>query len=128
MYAALGPVGDIDQHIIFRLTPQPPLLTERGSLAAPNRKTQIITNKQIDLPSLHRSDQSFYAWGVVFIFISISKKVAFIIVTVFSIRLHPDKSVEVLRSPTRSDRPGLTGYNLTGLAALHCLTDNSTPR
>src|SRR5579863_7655183 len=96
MGPAFGPVGDIDDQIVFEVCPLPGRSCSafRGLLPAPNRESQIITNKQQHLPAFDGCDETFLTRRIVRVFAGIGEAVAFVVASKLPGGKHPDEPVE----------------------------------
>ena len=86
--APLGPVGDVDDQIVFRQS----IL---AGLAAPDGEPEVIADQQQDPPAFDGGDEAFVSGGIMFIFPGIGKPVPFVIIAVLTVGQHPDQPVKI---------------------------------
>src|ERR1700754_1462737 len=117
MASAVGPVGHVDQQVIFHS-----LLY--WLLPRPYGESQVVANKQVDPPSFYRCNKPFASGGLLRIFSCKCKAMAFIIYTILTRWQHPDKPVEITISLLCNDATGKDDPFIGG-HALHPLQRSS---
>ena len=74
-----GPVGHVHQQVV-----EAAAIVIGGLLAAPHRKTQVVTHLQVYLPTIYAGQTLFLAGGIKLIFAGIGKQVAFVVMATLS--------------------------------------------
>ena len=82
--ALLGPVGHVEEHIVF--------ITQ---VSCPYGEAEVVADLQVYAPAVHLCYGAPFAAGVVLVFAAVSKEVPLIVDADVAIGLHPEHAVVV---------------------------------
>jgi len=109
MAAAFGPVGHVDEEVVFGGDGGSGAGGGRwggGLLPGPDGEAEVVTNEEVDPPSIDGGDKSSMAGRIMLILSGIGKSVPFVIHAVLAIGQHPYEPVVIISILLDDQTPG----------------------